>query len=63
MKADQKMKKHISDDVPVKGMGKKNGQKREAISTNIHEYDPEYAEEVEKALEGKKSKKGSNNGR
>ena len=63
MKPDQKMKKHISDDVPVKAMVKKNGKIREAIPSNIHEYDPEYVEEVENALEGKKPKKGSNYGR
>ena len=53
----------MTDDVPVKAMSKKNGSIREALPTNIHEYDPEYAEEVEQVLEGKNSKKGSNNGR
>jgi hypothetical protein len=63
LKPDQKSKKYVNDDVPVKAMVKKNGKIREAISINNHEYDPEYVEEVENALEGKKPKKGSKNGR
>jgi hypothetical protein len=63
LKPDQKSKKYVNDDVPVKAMVKKNGKIREAISINIHEYDPEYAVEVEQVLEGKNPKKGSNHGR
>lgn len=63
MKGDQKLKKHIADNVQVKAIVKKNVQIREVRSADMHEYNPEYDEEVEQVLEGKKPKRGSSYGR
>ena len=54
MKGDQKLKKHIADNIQVKAIVKKNVQIREARTADMHEYNPEYDEEVEQVLEGKK---------
>ena len=63
LKGDQKLKKHIADNVQVKAIVKKNVQIREVRSADMHEYNPEYDEEVEQVLEGKKPKRGSSYGR